>query len=229
VVGGRSPSTKHQTPITFFVVVAGFILSLGGCSTTEQDRIHAYSQDGVYLFQHGDFERARQSFETALLLKPEDPSLLYNIGQCYDRQGNTIQAERYYTTCLMRDRDHVACHHALAVLLVRGNRRPEAERMVGDWLSRSPKLAAAYAEDGWLLSQAGDLPRAQARLQQALELDPHDTRALTELGRVYEAMRRPDRALVLYERSLESDRNQPDVTDRVQFLLANGVRRPRPD
>ena len=42
-------------------------------------------------------------------------------------------------------------------------------------------------------------------------------------------MSRPDRALVLYERALERDPHQDDVTARVNFLLAKGARRPQPD
>src|SRR5438034_732907 len=80
--------------------------------------------------------------------------------------------------------------------------RAEAVRMMDAWIAREPKLSAARAEKGWLLHQAGDLPQAQAVLQEALELDPHDPRALTELGLVYEAMQRPERAVVLYERVL---------------------------
>jgi tetratricopeptide (TPR) repeat protein len=117
----------------------------------------------------------------------------------------------------------------LSALLVREGRQPEAVRMVQDWLAREPKRAAAYAEDGWLWHEAGDLPRAQARFQQALALDPHDCRALTELALVYEEMQRPDRAVVLYERCLEQNPNQPDVAKRLTGLLAKGVGRPRPD
>jgi tetratricopeptide (TPR) repeat protein len=101
--------------------------------------------------------------------------------------------------------------------------------MVEDWLARQPKQAGPYAEDGWLWHEARDLPRAQGRLQQALQLDPHNVRALNELGQVYEEMYRFDRALVLYERSLSQDPNQPDVLRRVKELRAQGVTPPKPE
>jgi len=97
------------------------------------------------------------------------------------------------------------------------------------WRASEPKLAAAYVEDGWLYHQAGDLPKAQGRLQQALDIEPHNVRAVTEMGLVYEAMKRPDRALTLYERALESDPKQPEITDRVNYLLTKGAGRPRPE
>jgi Flp pilus assembly protein TadD len=210
-------------------LMAGMVLGLAGCSTVADERFRDYNEDGVQLFQHGNYADARESFQAALALKPEDSALLYNLGECYDHLGDGAKAERFYQACLQRAPNHVPCRHALAVLLVRENRRPEVAKMIEDWLAREPKLAAAYAEDGWFWRQTGDLPRAQARLQQALEFDPHDGRALTELAQIYETMQRPDRALVLYERALEGAPNQPELTNRVNMLLAQGAGRPRPE
>ena len=210
-------------------LIAGMVLGLAGCSTVAEERFHDYNEDGVQLFQQGNYADARESFQAALALKPEDPAVLYNLGECYAHLGDTAKAERFYQDCLHRAPNHVPCRHALAVLLVRANRRPEAARMIEHWLAQEPKLAAAYAEDGWFWRQAGDLPRAQARLQQALEFDPHDVRALTELAQIYETMQRPERALVLYERALERDPKQPELTNRINGLLAKGAGRPRPD
>ncbi len=209
--------------------IAGVVLGLAGCVNPADERFHDYNQDGLFQFRQGNYRDARESFQAALDLKPGDAALLYDIGECYDRLGDAAQAERCYQECLQRAPNHEACRHALAVLLVRQKRRDEAARMIEDWLRREPKLAGPYAEDGWFWHQAGDLPRAQARLQQALEIDPRDVRALTELALVYEAMQRPDRALVLYERALEREPEQVELKKRVQFLLTNGAHRPRPE
>ncbi|MBV9123436.1 MAG: tetratricopeptide repeat protein [Planctomycetes bacterium] len=210
--------------------IAGLVLGLGGCaSLTLQDRVQDYDEDGVYLFQHGDYEGARSNFQQALALNPGDSSLLYNLGECYDRLGQPVQAEKYYLECLQKTPDHHACRHALIVLKVTEGKPDEAAHMIQDWIAKEPKLATAYAVEGWYRHRQGDLPGAQFRLEQALELDPHNPQALTELGLVYEAMDRPDRALVLYERSLDQDAHQPDVAQRVQFLLTHGATRPHPD
>lgn len=209
--------------------VAGLALSLGGCASSSEERVREYNQDGLQLFQQGEYQAARETFQAALALKPEDPALFYNIGECYARQNDAVQAQRYYNECLQRAPNHIACRHALADLMVHGGHWPEASSMVEDWLKREPKLAAAYAEDGWLCHQAGDLPKAHSRLQQALELDPHNERALNEMALVYEALHRPDRALVLYERSLAQNPKQPDVVNRLNLLQAEGAGRPKPE
>lgn len=213
----------------FAVCTALLVLCLGGCATGLQERAEEYNEDGLQLFRQGDYVYARESFKAALALKPEDPALLYNIGSCYDRLGKSAKAEQYYNACLQRAPNHTSCRHALAVMLVRDQRRDDASRMIAGWIAAEPQLAAAYAEDGWYWHQAGDLPRAQARLHQALQLDPHDPRALVEMAQVYESMSRPDRALVLYERALERDPHQAEVTERINLLLAKGAKRPQPD
>jgi tetratricopeptide (TPR) repeat protein len=203
-------------------------LCVSGCESASQERLRDYKQDGAHLFKLGDYTAAGQSFQAALALQ-QDPGLFYALGECCDRLGDTTKAEQYYHQCLERAPNHADCRHALASLLMRVGRKDEATGQVEAWLAREPRLAAAYAQDGWMWRQAGDLPRAQARLQQALELDPHDRRAQVELALVYEAMQRPDRAAALYERILERDPHQIEVANRLNRLRSQGARQPQPD
>lgn len=204
-------------------------LVLAGCETTRQERIRAYTDDGVELFQKGDYRDARESFQAALTLKPNDPALLYNRGACYDRLGAVSQAEQDYRACLKAVPEHRSCRHALVALLAKTKREADAQTLVNDWIAKEPKSAVGYAEDGYLLRLRGDLPRAQARVQQALDLEPHDERALTEMALTYEALNRNDRALALYEKILERKPGEAQVVDRVNFLLAKGAKEPRPE
>jgi Flp pilus assembly protein TadD len=190
--------------------------------------VRTYNELGVHLFQEGDYAGSRETFQAALALQPADSGLLYNIGECYDRLGNAAKAEEFYNQCLQRSPNHARCRHSLAVLLVRTGRRKQAVYMIEDWLRREPKLADPYAEDGWLWHQAGDLLLAQARLQQAIDVDPHNVRALTELGRVYEDLGLPERAVPLYERALDQNPRQPEVADRLNFLRHKGTNPPKP-
>ncbi|HZT82634.1 MAG TPA: tetratricopeptide repeat protein [Gemmataceae bacterium] len=209
--------------------IAGLLAALAGCADTAQERARDYNEVGVRFYQGGNYRAAADSFQAALALTPEDAALLYNLGQCYDRLGDPAGAEKHYRACLARVPNHPQCHHALTMLLVREGRWPDAVRFTEDWLRREPKRAAALAEDGWLWRQAGDLPRAQSRFQEALSIDPHDPLALAELATIYEARGRPGRALVLYEKLLASNPNQPDVIRQVNRLRAQNVGPPRPE
>jgi Tfp pilus assembly protein PilF len=210
--------------------VAGLAVLVAGCAAPGvSERVRDYNEDGVFLYQHGSYAGARDTFRAALALQPADPNLLYNLAQCHDRLGQAAAAEPIYQDCLRRAPNHPECRHALTVLLVNSGRRADAARMVDEWLAREPKLTAPYAEDGWLRAQAGDLPGARARFLEALGRDPSNTFALNELARLYETLHRPDRAVVLYESSLEANPHQPDVFQRVSLLRSQDVGRPHPD
>jgi len=199
-------------------LVLGLTLALAGCASSTQERVNTYRQAGYQEYQVGNYRDARQSYEAALTLEPNDVGLLYNVASCHDRLGSDAQAENYYVECLRRSPNHATCRHALAVLWVREGKGDQAVRMIEDWLAAQPKLADAYAEEGWLRHQMGDLNGAQSRLQQALQIDPQNTRAQVELALIYEEKHRPDLATVLYERCLRIDPNQPDVTRRLAAL-----------
>src|SRR4051812_18819880 len=86
--------------------VAGLALCLFGCATDVQERVREYSQDGLVLYQRGDYRGARETFEVALKLQPDDPALLYNLGQCYERLSDVPKAESTYAQCLTRQPNH---------------------------------------------------------------------------------------------------------------------------
>jgi Tfp pilus assembly protein PilF len=210
-------------------ILAGFLAAVTGCAQTGTERLQEYNQDATLLFQKGSYDHARESFEAALALKPGDANTLYNLGRCHANLNQADRAEARYNECLRIAPDHAECHRAMAELLIAHNRRDDAVRMTEAWLMARPTLAAPYALDGWLWHQFGDLPRAQGRLQQALEHDSRDTAALNELALVYEDMNRPDRAASLYERSLDYRPGQPEVKARLVSLRAKGAGAPRPD
>jgi tetratricopeptide (TPR) repeat protein len=204
-------------------------LTLAGCMSAADHRVKEFSDDGVHMFGKGDFPAARDSFEAALVLTPQDAGLLYNLGQCHDRMGEKARAEKYYLTCLEVAPAHAEARQAHVSLLYRAGRGEEANRVIQEWLEQKPQLADAYVLDAWRLRQDGALPQAQGRLQQALALEPNHRRALVEMGIVYEMLNMPERALALYERSLLVDPRQPEIAERVEQMRVKGIRRPLPD
>ncbi len=221
-------------PLSFVFIVVFFF---AGCQVPEQnpglhlneDRVRHFNEDGIFLFQKGDYFHAKESFALALEEKPNDPSLLFNLGQCYDRMGINDQAEKCYRLCLDQEANHAETRQSLAKLLYRQGRNQEADETNQGWLVSQPDLADAYVQDAWRLQQEGDLPKAQARLQQALAKDPHNVRALMQLGILNEIQERPDRARALYEKALLVDPQRTDLKQRVHWLMSRGVELPLPD
>ena len=89
------PSRRRLSRLCLVLFPFSFFLFpwLPGCLPRVDPRVQEFSDDGVYLFERGDYEHARETFEYALKLQGEDANLLFNIGQCYDRQGKAAKAE----------------------------------------------------------------------------------------------------------------------------------------
>jgi|SRR5579884_4156246 len=191
---------------------AGLFLVVGACAPTAQERrAHELADDGVFLYKQGAYPQARADFQAALKLRPDDPDLIYDIGRCWERQGQPDRARAAYTACLQKNPDHADCRHALAVLAYESGDRNGCRDMIEEWLRSSPRLATAYAEQGWLLRKEGNLPLARDRLLQALDLDPTDRRTLEELGVVHGLLGQPDLAAKIDERALTFYPDLPEV------------------
>src|SRR5260370_37072884 len=64
---------------------------------------------------------------------------------------------------------------------------------------------------------AGDRHAAEDALEQALRIEPNEDRLLTQLGTLYAEDNRPDRAILVLNRSLELDPN----SSRTYFQIGN--------
>lgn len=208
---------------------AMLFLLASACAPTSQDRARDFTDDGLHLYRKGSYAVARDSFQAALALRPDDPDLLFNLGRCAERLSQQEEAERLYRACLKQRADHDDARYGLCMLLAKGGRRSEAVAMVEEWLRTQPKSASPYVADGWLRAQDGDVISARARFQQALDLEPRHAQALVELAAVYERLNRADRALVLYQRSLGVDPDQPEVRKKAEALRKQGTQSPMPD
>src|SRR5205809_4900617 len=82
--------------LRLFAALACLLTLTAGCETEKQERFHLYNDEGIHLYQRGDFVGARDHFELALTLDPKDANLNYNVGQCHDRLGQSAKAEEYY-------------------------------------------------------------------------------------------------------------------------------------
>lgn len=209
----------------FLLLVAGFV----GCDATQQERVRLYNEDGIHQFAQGNYREAADSFEQALVLKPDDPVLIFNAGQAFDRIGKTQQAEAHYQEALKRDPKLADARQAYANLLVRTGRGEQATKLIETWSAQEGNSADLYVLQAWKLRQENRYPEAYDKVQAALAQDPHNPRALTELAVLYEKMNFPDRSLVLYERVLVQNPNLFEVRERVVALKAQNLPAPMLD
>jgi tetratricopeptide (TPR) repeat protein len=215
-----------QLPSKIFTVSLAALscLSLPGCSNMTTQSLNS---EGVRLYQMGSYQQASEQFQRAIASNPNSANSYYNLasalhknGKLTNRQEDFLQAEQLYNQCLEYDANHAECYRGLAVLLTETDRQDAAFRLLEGWASRSPQLANPRIEIARLLEETNNLPQAQTRLVEALTIDPHNSRALTALGRLREVSGDPAQALANYQRSLQINRFQPAIEARVASLRA---------
>jgi tetratricopeptide (TPR) repeat protein len=201
---------------------------LAGCDTTAQDKFRLFNEDGIHNFSRGNYPQARDSFEQALVLRQDDPTVIFNLAQTQERLGDAKSAEEGYRDCLTRDPNLVDARQAYADFLYKKGRPDDAKKLIDVWAVGNEHRADALVLQAWELRQKRAYPTAYDKLQSALVLEPHNPRALTELGILYEKMNLPERSLVLYERALATNPNLFEVRERIEKLKTKGVDRPAP-
>jgi tetratricopeptide (TPR) repeat protein len=103
-------------------------------------------------------------------------------------------------------------------LLNETGRQQEAFKLLNHWSNANPKSADPQIEVARLLEESGQQEQAKEQLVAALTIDPHNARALTALGRLRDQQGDHMQALANYQRSLASNRFQPEVAARVAQL-----------
>lgn len=216
-------SLEQQALLSGTMMLA--IMSLVGCNGFTSQ---ALNSEGVRLYQNGNYQQAAATFQKAIASNPRSANAYYNLasalhknGKLYNRPADLQQAEQLYNQCLDYDPNHTECYRGLAVLLAETGRQDAALRLLDGWAARSPQLADPRIELARLYEESNNMPQAAARLEEAITIDPHNSRALTALGRLRESTGDPAQALANYQRSLAINRFQPAIEARVASLQAS--------
>jgi len=191
--------------------------------------VNSDSNQGVTLYEQGNYLGAANSFQRALEKQPGNADCFYNLGATYHQQsklfgqpGDLQTAEQYYHLCLARNPDHAACQRGLAVLLVETGRTGDAATQLEQWAARQPANPEPRIELARLCYEQGDELDAENYLIDAVSIDPENPRALVALGQSRESSGDTQQALVNYSKALELDRNQPTVAAKVATLSSSG-------
>jgi tetratricopeptide (TPR) repeat protein len=173
-------------------------------------------QRGVVLAMKGRFEDARESFEAAIALDPENGLTHVAMALIYmqmDRVGEAVEI-------LRRRRDAVPgdalAQWFLGEALNRQGLPPGSgeEQEAMDALRRSvelqPQLLQAQVLLGKMLLRKSDLDRAAAHLEAALELDPNHMPAIYSLAQVRQKQGDREGAKALFSRVQQAKAEEHD-------------------
>ena len=220
------PSHARATVVRRLNIILGWMMifiamTSSGCRWTSNGQ----NTSGVQLFQQGRFAEALQQFETAKRSDPTNPDVYYNLASTYHKMGVANkdqklidQAEALYHQCLDLSANHVECHRGLAVLLVENNRQDKAFTFLKNWANQAPNVSDARLELSRLYQEFGQSKVAEQYLNEALAMDPNNSKAWAARGRMRETAGDLQQAIQNYQQSLAINKQQPEVYQRVAAI-----------
>lgn len=170
---------------------------------------------------------AREYFERALALVPEEPHALYGLGGLAGMAGQWSQAEVYFQRALQRDPTYVDPRRDLVAVLLRQGKKAEAIVQLEVALQINQNRPEMHFELANLLIEENQLNEAARHYAEAVRQRPDYFAALENLGAALLKMGDVDRALPYL---IEASRLQPDHPQaRANLEQARVMQRQRGD
>ena len=131
--------------------------------------------------QLGDFERAEQAFQKALVLDPQ-PSTLTNLGNLYRKMARPAEAISCYDQALLSAPDNIPAQVNRGWALLDADDHRGAERAFADVLTQQPERVTALTGLAQALQGQGRQDEALDVFQVILNGDPNNAAALNGMG-----------------------------------------------
>jgi tetratricopeptide (TPR) repeat protein len=208
---------------------------------------------GIALLESGRVRDAVEKLEAALLKRPNDPDLLYYLGEAHGRlskqlfdrvrkespnspraeqlagdemaaAGNREGAEKHLRAALRLRPDIRGVHYALGYLYLESGDYEKAEPEFRAEARLVPGSAAAAYKLGFVLLNLGRIPEATAELKRANKLLPGMPETLLALGKAMNASG-DTKAAEQYLKQVIAAENGTTLAESAHFQLAQIYRK----
>ena len=186
----------------------------------------------IRQLRHGDHRRAVTLLQLFLSDRPNDVSILYNLGVALSDMGRLDEAERHLRRVVELAPAMTDACVALGGALQRSARTSEAIQVFREAIRRDPANPWAQRSLGACLMASGRTEEAQACLQRATELNPRDQQAwfglaqsLDQQGRTADAYRAYRKAVAIDQRA-ELAEMARRALQAIAHRVARGIERP---
>ncbi|MDY6804001.1 MAG: tetratricopeptide repeat protein [Cyanobacteriota bacterium] len=135
-------------------------------------KVKAYSNWGGILVGQGKFDDAREIFEKALALQPEDATLYNNLGQAFLEAGNIEGAIATYQQALELQPELIVARHNIGKAYQKKGLHSEAIAYFQQVIERQPNNIFANSDCGFSFMEEGKLLEAMASFQKVIKNNP---------------------------------------------------------
>lgn len=171
----------------------------------DPDFAEAHHQLGTLLFARKDFTGARESWERATRIRPQQPRLWKDLGRAWRRLREPARAVAAFRQALTLDPRDIETEKFLAFALDEAGAENQALAQYDRAVQLDAGDARLKATRALLLERMGRKERAERAYESALAVNPSEPMAVTGLALLLVARGQGERALALLERAIRSD------------------------
>ena len=178
----------------------------------------------ITLMRAGQTQRAIPMLESLRKLRPNDVTLLNNLGAAYIETRNYRAAILTLEAALADHPDHFATHLNLSVAHEHLRLLDKALHHVERAIQCNPTLAAAHLRHGKLLKNIGRFDEALAALARARQFDANEIQSLVRSGWIECQRERWAAALPYFQKAVERDSTAVEALCGLALVLMESGR-----
>lgn len=183
-----------------------------------QHELRLYEVEAEILYQAGEMQAARDTYDAALKAYPDDLDLYYGRALANEQLGQIVAAEADLRSVLQQDADNARALNALGYILSNHSQRfLEALGYVQRALAQTPDDPAVIDSMGWLHYRLGDLAQAREYLERAYG-KLADPEIAAHLGEVLWHQGEQLRAREIWRKALQENPKHPALLETTQRL-----------
>jgi tetratricopeptide (TPR) repeat protein len=178
---------------------------------------------GLLTAHTGDFARAIQHYERAIVLEPKNPYFHLNMGNAYAQFGDNVRAIECYGITLRTDPTFAVAWNNLGNLFLQLKDITNAIQCYQSATRFRPNEGSFRYNLGRTLDMVGRHTEAFEHLLRSSELNPQHCDTWTNLGNACQHLGRYELAINCYDRALELTTDPAELhVNRAMVLLNNG-------
>lgn len=179
------------------------ILQAGLSSANAEAEFHA--NQGIQLQAAGNVPGAKELFQKALSLHPDNFAALYSIAVISLNQGNIAEGLAHAERCVLVHGGSSMSWYIRGCALKMSRRFEEARKDFDQAIALSPTHRESHTEKGLVCAEMDDYVQALVAFNDVLRIEPDHKIALTNAAMVLTILKKNEDAAMFYERLLALD------------------------
>jgi Flp pilus assembly protein TadD len=179
--------------------------------------------------RRGDYGGAITLLQLFLSDRPNDVTILYNLGMALSDVGRLVEAQGHLQRAIELAPDNINARVAMGVALQRQGQTARAIEVLRAAVDRAPDNLWAQRNLGVCLLSAGQIQQADACLRKATQMHPEDQESWHGLAQVLERLGNTAEADAAYRRAIDIDEYSPiaELARQARTAMAQSAFRER--